>query len=827
MPLPIGNFSLSYSNIEEFTDLNINISEDTLAGDYVVIQVRMDGNITFNIPTAGGVAFDIIQGNSGNNAQSMMVFGKYTTVNNEQIDPYDFTIDDDGAIVTSVWRDVLGVGTTQVTNGNNNNPTAPIATATANNSTFIINGAMDVDAMYLSKKDDTIVIDESDSGDASGVSGYIHLRNISDSHTFTMSASANDTWEVSVIELLSANDYTPAKVENLGEVLTDSSGVPIDIRPSLVANGIVIDRRGETPNELTFDCNTVGSTVTATQGQRFLGERTRRTYQLQLQSGSLSGGLIDQDFYYVEYITDTTFTLRHAGEAEHHLDMPDIVLSSTTGTAKLIECGVHWMGSRNQAVNANRHSDENVYMHGLNFGTALDCSQGQFQQFLQIGTTNTRDYKMLFADTSQNFKYWNVSEGTHHQGEDIAIDVSSNDAYLVSGGHSTASLNSSLIQAMYYCYQSLKTGTAESRISQDPIFIKDPMITGKNSPTATGVSDGITIDDFAATLVQANPKNENLGSGILRLSHGISIGNGVTPTKMAFTFPTVTFQAKSDGIANTFNNYEYQWFKTNSNVLDSISINDAQIKASSPYTFGGSGSPQSISYDGSSVIGAFIDLPSAVFTSVNFINCPSFNINNATLNGCNLKNCSTISNGNQSIANSKINGSMNDTGLLLGIGDISGVNISNCTNGMEIANAGNYTFSGVTFGGNTNDIKVTAISGIVTINIVGGGDTPSYTTAGATVKIVSGIITLVMQGHPLGSTIIVYDLDELDPQNLGTELLRFNSANTSEQYQYAGAKTGDDIQIKVLKPTYRTYSQKVTLSANNSVEDTTMQQETN
>lgn len=65
---------------------------------------------------------------------------------------------------------------------------------------------------------------------------------------------------------------------------------------------------------------------------------------------------------------------------------------------------------------------------------------------------------------------------------------------------------------------------------------------------------------------------------------------------------------------------------------------------------------------------------------------------------------------------------------------------------IEIDTAGSYDFNGLTFtgyGADTTDsaaIDVTASSGTVTINVV-GGDTPTYKTAGATVVIVSNPVT--------------------------------------------------------------------------------------
>ena len=53
---------------------------------------------------------------------------------------------------------------------------------------------------------------------------------------------------------------------------------------------------------------------------------------------------------------------------------------------------------------------------------------------------------------------------------------------------------------------------------------------------------------------------------------------------------------------------------------------------------------------------------------------------------------------------------------------------------IKITAAGTYTFNDLTYSGFTHDLDVTASSGTVTINVA-GGDTPTYTSAGATVVI--------------------------------------------------------------------------------------------
>jgi len=136
---------------------------------------------------------------------------------------------------------------------------------------------------------------------------------------------------------------------------------------------------------------------------------------------------------------------------------------------------------------------------------------------------------------------------------------------------------------------------------------------------------------------------------------------------------------------------------------------------------------------GTTVIGASVTLKNVVtFQNMVFINCGQI-----AAKGCSLSGC-TISNPRAS-QTAAIDIDTNTT-------------LTNCTfstqtgsdYAIEIDAAGTYTLSGVIFTGFTKDINVTATSGTVTINVTGGGDTPTYVTAGATVVINNSVTVRVV-----------------------------------------------------------------------------------
>lgn len=111
---------------------------------------------------------------------------------------------------------------------------------------------------------------------------------------------------------------------------------------------------------------------------------------------------------------------------------------------------------------------------------------------------------------------------------------------------------------------------------------------------------------------------------------------------------------------------------------------------------------------------------------------------------------------------------------------------------IEIAAAGTYNLAGVTFDGFTTDINVTAATGTVTINVTGGGDTPTYTSAGATVVVNAGA-SVELTGLVAGSEIRAYVGS--DPAT-ATLLASTESSGTSFSFSQSSGGSAGFIAIR-------------------------------
>lgn len=160
----------------------------------------------------------------------------------------------------------------------------------------------------------------------------------------------------------------------------------------------------------------------------------------------------------------------------------------------------------------------------------------------------------------------------------------------------------------------------------------------------------------------------------------------------------------------------------------------------SPYywRFNASHSASSLTdFAGTTVVNAQVTLRSTVtLSTVTFQNCPTFTLNGADLNSCRFVN----------------------TTVDAAIGDVSGITNSTFSSpdavghglvitgtAADISLTGNqFTgFAGVNGSTGNEAIYVNIASGTMTINILGGGSTPSVRTAGATVTVVNAVTVSV------------------------------------------------------------------------------------
>lgn len=183
---------------------------------------------------------------------------------------------------------------------------------------------------------------------------------------------------------------------------------------------------------------------------------------------------------------------------------------------------------------------------------------------------------------------------------------------------------------------------------------------------------------------------------------------------------------------------------------DNIGIRNSTITSESRIRFEmDAATSLSAAYDftGTTVVNADVTLRAVALDGMNFISCPSFAQNGAGLSFCNFDGTTVES------------ATLDDAALISNCAFIS----AGTGHAIEIGGAADtITLSGNTFEGyasvdgstGNEAIFVNIATGTVTINISGGGDTPSIRTAGATVNVVSGA-TVTFNGLPTGCDIVI------------------------------------------------------------------------
>ncbi len=248
----------------------------------------------------------------------------------------------------------------------------------------------------------------------------------------------------------------------------------------------------------------------------------------------------------------------------------------------------------------------------------------------------------------------------------------------------------------------------------------------------------------------------------------------------------------------------------------------------------------SINGDGTVVMGAGQDFSNVVFNNRGTYTVPN------TLTKCIINNSDLIT----------LTGNLVDCTVSksTGVASIEVADLSKLNNGVVISDGSNHavkltdigsgtmpwepvtnsydagsTGSPVTTTNTGNEALYVAVSsGEITINVASSATIPSVKSDGAVVNVVAGQVTLELSGHPIGSSIIVYDLNEADEQDLGDELFRDDDASATVQYQYSGGKSGDSVQVKVINvPNYKILTEEVVLSSTDSTFNTTLDEETN
>lgn len=127
------------------------------------------------------------------------------------------------------------------------------------------------------------------------------------------------------------------------------------------------------------------------------------------------------------------------------------------------------------------------------------------------------------------------------------------------------------------------------------------------------------------------------------------------------------------------------------------------------------------------------------------------------------------------------------------MGVITDCSFINCNKAIKITTAGTYAFSGLQFSGNTFDVENSS-SGLVTINVSGGGNTPVVTNTGGGSSQVNSNVGVTVTPLTTGSEVRVY------LTGTATEVDGIESSTGSSFIFSVGSGVAVDIVILCVSP---------------------------
>lgn len=281
-------------------------------------------------------------------------------------------------------------------------------------------------------------------------------------------------------------------------------------------------------------------------------------------------------------------------------------------------------------------------------------------------------------------------------------------------------------------------------------------------------------------------------SQMLCLQH-IQFGNGGTnPVYLKLEYTAIEFPKQYDAASKVIN------YNSTDNLVgftyypgadDTIIHRNSVVSSPSKYFWVIHASAStSADYDFSNLtlIGAgTVTLKAGItFDGITFQGCDEVPSAGATIQNCFFN--STIGTGALSVSSAANMDLVTDCTFT---GNAYGIRLTNTS-------ADTYDFVGIQFSGNTKDIYVAATSGTVTINVSGGGDSPTYTSAGATVTIVD-TKNLTLTGLITGSDIVIYEAGTTTVIEDAQE-----NSGTTYVYDYDATDAGSDIDVGVFKAGY-------------------------
>jgi len=410
-------------------------------------------------------------------------------------------------------------------------------------------------------------------------------------------------------------------------------------------------------------------------------------------------------------------------------------------------------------------------------------------------SANTKNIYVLIIDSANEWKMWRVWRryGQLTVPEFTLIDPASNDTpFSQSGAFNPASVK-------YYGI----IGQCSTDSTHHLVYTYQQYFLEKQSVTGGGLDKPVSWKDIDTMLNSEETEygtifNESLQTIVpsqYMLMQELSLGDGLKFSHFEMKNQALSFPPQADGNTNFLFNVDKNAMGIETHNV-SGNINNSIIASDKGATFT-SVAGDTIDYAGTLFISTTSTLQSGkTYTNASWIDSDILDLNGASLLGC------------------VVSGATNATGgVLLDITESSTINgstIKDCsTYGLRIDGVGNLTLDDVTFSENgTKDINVTATTGVVNITITGGGTTPTFDTAGATVNIIVPSLTATVTPIIAGSRIRVYN------ETTGTEIVNVIEPTTTWSLGYdEGTEftAGDIVSIYITKLGY--LSQTITAIA--------------
>lgn len=453
-------------------------------------------------------------------------------------------------------------------------------------------------------------------------------------------------------------------------------------------------------------------------------------------------------------------------------------------------------------------------LEGLLFGTYMNLAP---RDYVDTGNAAQGGKFILAGSDASNYKAWVVG-GQFSKTE--RPDARNN--YLIELG-TTDTAYDSVGTANFAALDILMFGSAgrygsPSVLWNELYLLGVANIAGGSSTSPIGMEDVVFVINNGCGIL---PLMQQAGSGVtcwIPIQFGGTEKIGIACNLNTFQYPRKADEIDYVDFHVSNNKVGFEFYGTDAS--DYLHFTNSVFTSPSQYywRFNANHSASAdIDFGGTSVVGATVTLQSTVMLdNMVFIGCPGFTQNGAT------------------ITNTRFTDTKITSASLADMDNISDCAFTSSGTGHAIevgGAAGTITMTGNTFtgyaasNGSTGNeaIYINIATGTVTLNISGGGSSPSIRTAGATVAVNNSVDFTFTIKDEAGNGLIGYEyrLYVKDPAAgiIGTTELDGNESYGSSSRTYSYNYTANtDVVLQIIKDGYEEGLQEYTLTnANQSV----------